>query len=153
MTTHNGPILALGIVIIGIMVAGFLPTLIDDPRQDRDLTLTQDNNTEIIVYNQLNASVDEVTATNATITLENVDTGNTTTVIVPDGSFNETELSGDTLNVSVSRVLADTEADVTYTYPPTFGWEGGTNFIVDNLGITLIGLLSFAVFLLIMKAV
>lgn len=130
---RNGVALAVGVLVVGILVAFTLPIAINamnDPSID---SYNQSVGSTIEVTNNLNGTLDSTNAgVNATITLNDTKENVQKTVTVNDGANKTVTMpNGDVVvHNDVSRASS---ADLRYEYPQDYGWGGAESSLFGLL--------------------
>lgn len=140
------PIVFIGLIGLILIAVYTTPTVIADTNEDRVTATTIAEGSTITVYNSLNATLVNVTSTNATVSVEDTREGVSKQAVINNSSTHTFTLDGDDVSVTVDNVTAGTEADLTFVYAPTFGMDDGMTFLVENLGMILLGILIILLF-------
>lgn len=135
----------LGVVIAGLLLGYVFPVGLNAVNEDPTYTITSDESEEVNVQERLNATVTSSDTTTspdqATIKLEDLQTGTTETQTIENGSSAEySTLEGGTVNVTVTDVTSGSPNTVTadYTVEQGFAWDDNSQTIFGVLGIFLV---------------
>lgn len=137
--------LVLALVIGAILIGNVLPVGINATTEDSTINLTQDEGTEyVVVDGKLNSTVTGSDTTTdpdqTTIELKDVESGNTVSNTVENGSTVTYSIGGESVNVTVNDVTSGTPStvDVTYSVPPDYGWDDGTQSLWTLIPVFLV---------------
>lgn len=124
---EKGVTLAVGVLVVGILVAFLLPTAIGAFNSDTSQTEIQQEDTTYQIGASLEANATDINSTSNEVTLElnDTSTAGTTTKTISEGNNATYSLNNGDVNVTVDSVNSDTEAQITYDYESTFGWDNG----------------------------
>lgn len=133
----------LGVVIAGLLLGYVFPVGLNAVNEDPTYTLTQDEGTEYVVQERLNATATTVDATNDEVTLQLKDTqtGTTESQTISNGSTaTYSTLEGGTVNVTVTDTTSGTPntATLDYEVEQGFAWDDNSQTIFSVLGIFLV---------------
>lgn len=129
---------AFGILIFG--AALFTPLLVDTTQNDASSVheLEEDETQNVTDHLSINAINIDNGQSEADVTLENLDTLNTTGKHLNVSEEHEFSLSGDTINVTLNSITSNNAATFTVVYPPMFGWDGPPRLFFENMEIVIV---------------
>lgn len=145
-TTKKLVALVLALVIGGILIGNVLPVGINSVSDDQvTSSITQGvGNTEVIVDEKINATVNSVTVgtpDTATITLQDYETTNTVQHTVDNQSSQVYALDGGDVTLNLNDVdTSPTPSEATYnvSYPSDYGWDDSTKSLWALIPVFLI---------------
>lgn len=133
---------ALGVLILAVGL--FVAPLAGDTQTDaRTVVELADGGDRVDVTQRLgaNATINDTTR-NATITVTNTQTFDSANTTLQEGDNTTLTVQGE--NVSVSYETYNGNAVVRFDYPPTYGYNDETKLFFENLGL-LLTLIGFAI--------
>lgn len=129
-------------LMVGAIVAAFmLPIGIDALVEDSSTSVTQNQGETVNVTANLNSTLDDVddTQNEINVTLRDSDSGETQTLQnIAEGSNKSTTINGETVTVANDNVSDATTADITYEYPPEYGWGSGAKSLWAILDVIIV---------------
>lgn len=147
MSVGKGLGLIVTVFVVMLVGAVLMPVAVDQLEGDTSTSITQDNGTTADVTANLNTTLDDVTASGATYTLQTEDQSITNTISTgSNATYSFTE--GDVVVTVDSTDTSATpdQATATYEYSTDFGWDDNTSNLWGTLG--LIGVLAFFMLML-----
>lgn len=143
----KGIAIAIGVLVVGILVAFMLPTAIASFQEDSTDTLTQEENEAYNVTAKLESNATNIDATGSQVTLElnDTSTSGTESNTISEGENATYNLNNGDVTVNVSSVNSDTEAELTYNYDKTYGWDDGSSQLYNLLPLFFILIVVFFV--------
>lgn len=127
----------IGLIIIVTFVAFTFPVVIDSAPGSAETTVTIDKGNDDIVTEYLSIGVEDSSNTEANITATNTRVGDTSYVVITEGTTTEIPLGTDTINVTNQR-STPTEATLTVEYSRSFGWDSSSDWFLENLGLLMV---------------
>jgi hypothetical protein len=132
----------IALVIGGVLIGYLLPIGVSSVNQPDTVNQTQDVGTTYQLKSGLiNSTVDSVTdATDATITLEDTESGTTEQNTINVGSTTEYTLPGGNVNVTVNSASSGSpgNASLTYEIPNDYGWGDGAQGLYGLLPLFIV---------------
>lgn len=152
MTKQNdivgkGVAVVIGVTIIAMMLAFFVPVVFDGLQEPSNSTQVQ-NEGETLEFAGFNATLDTVDDTagaeSITVTVTDEETGATETNTINESENTTYVVNGNEVTVYANNVQDATTAEVSYEYEKTYGWHDGASslFNIMDLIIMLVILLS-----------
>lgn len=144
--------LIVALSVFGIVAAVMLPVGVDAMVDDTDVSFTgiSQGSTVEVKTGTLNATLDNVgdTGTNISVTLTDVDSGNTLSLTnISQGTSQTGTLEGETLRVRADSVDGST-ADFTVSHPVEYGWSSGAVSLWNIIDLILVlAVFLFAIFM------
>lgn len=128
----------IGALLLILLIALFIPVLIDAPTADasQSLQLAENESASVAGEPLVNVSVDSVTPDNATIAATNTETLQSHTAVIQVGSNETFQFAPGNVTVSISDTSGDT-ATLTASWSQMFGWGDGPKLIAHNLPLIL----------------
>lgn len=129
----------LAVVIAGILLGYVFPVGLGaysgPDTAEMNSTVGQDVKITSDLYQNVN-NIDDTTG-EATVVLEDRDTGESETLTLQEGDTQSIGFSNGNIEVSADEVGTD-YAVITYTHPTDYGWSGGESALFGVLGIFLV---------------
>lgn len=128
-----------------------VPQMIDSTKDPQMYQTVLDIGATDEVTDGLTIHLEDSTNTEATVNITDVETGNETDLVIPEGgTANYTLPGGDGQITAVST--NNQEAELTVAYDPLYGYSDAGRILIDNIGLILI-LFMFLGVMAAMKAV
>lgn len=132
----------LGVVVTGLMLGYVFPVGLNAVNENPTYDVTLEEGTQQQIKGELSATVTSSTAgSDATVELENTDTGDTESQTINEGeTATYTNLDGGVVNVTVVSVTSGTPNTVDAEIEPEtgFGWSQGSKSVFGVLGLFLV---------------
>ena len=145
---------AVAISLLALFIAVSIPAAIDTGTTDSHATYELNRSETVTVTQSLRATLDGATNTSATVTLRDTETSQSKTKTIPVDATENYSLNNDTVSVTVENASNSMkQATITVAYPRTYGWEDGTERVVDNLPLVFAALGAMVVIGLILGVI
>lgn len=143
----RGMQLAIGVLVVGVLVAFLLPTAINSFNEQESNTIVQQENETVNVTAKLDSEASNIDSTNDEVTLVLNDTSQTgtTSKTIQEGTNATYDLNNGKVTVNVTSINSDTEAELNYNYDSTFGWNDGSSQLYNLLPLFFILIVLFFV--------
>lgn len=137
-----GVIFAIG--VIGLVIALFAPSAIDPVINDVSQTENMTEGETVELTDTLSLTLNDVDqgSGDANATYRAVRTQNTTFVSLNTSESKQVQLEGDNLTLTLDEIESNSDAILTASYPPVFGWDSGPRTFVENLDIIMMILVA-----------
>lgn len=129
---------AVGLLLFGMAV--FTPLLINTTQSDATAVheLSEGETENVTEHLSINAVDISSGQSGANVTIENLDTLNTSAKHLNTSESHDYKLSGDTVNVTLDSITDNNEATFTVIYPPMFGWDDEPRTFFENIEIVIV---------------
>lgn len=135
-------LLVVALTVGALITAFILPIGIDAVVEDSTLTVNQTEAETIEVTEGLNATLDDVddSTSDIDVTLNATapGAGSATLTNISPGANATATLEGETITVTNDKNISNTNAEVTYAYPPDYGWSGGAQALWGILDVIIV---------------
>lgn len=131
---NQGVAIAVGILVVGILVAFTLPIAINGMTDADSNTFNQSVGETVEVTNNLNAALDSSNATTGdiTVTLNDTDVNSAKTLTVSQGQNSTVSMPDGDVTVYNQEARANS-ADIKYEYPKDYGWNNSSSSLYGLL--------------------
>jgi hypothetical protein len=143
----RGMQLAIGILVVGVLVAFLLPTAINSFNEQESQTIVQQENETVNVTAKLDSEATNIDSTGSEVTLElnDTSTGSSVSKTISENSNATYDLNNGEVTVNVTSINSDTEAELNYNYDSTYGWNDGSAQLYNLLPLFFILIVLFFV--------